>query len=271
MKVNLSGVPETLFITLRIRAIETVKPNGAIKDPYAIDILHRIELASSSKDKVSEGSQVGTIARTLVLDEIILDFLSKHPKGATIVNLGCGLDARCKRLPLHNCLWLDIDVEESIGLRKLFFKETDNYKMIARSMFDDSWMNSVPRGLPLLIISEGVMMYFKEEDIRELIYRIGQRFHHAEMAFDVINTWTARNYKWHPDIKKYNAPFRWGTDNVYEMEDWYPGLHVIKEYLYMDRLKKRWPLFFKVMLPLFPSLRKSSRIVHMKFQQQSSK
>ena len=48
MKVNLSGVPETLFITLRIRAIETVKPNGAIKDPYAIDILHRIELASSS-------------------------------------------------------------------------------------------------------------------------------------------------------------------------------------------------------------------------------
>ena len=114
-------------------------------------------------------------------------------------------------------------------------------------------------------------MYFKEEDIRELIYRIGQRFHHAEMAFDVINTWTARNYKWHPDVKKYNAPFRWGTDNVYEMEDWYPWLHVIKEYLYMDRLKKRWPLFFKVMLPLFPSLRKSSRIVHMKFQQQSSK
>ena len=101
MKVNLSGVPETLFITLRIRAIETVKPNGAIKDPYAIDILHRIELASSSKDKVSEGSQVGTIARTLVLDEIILDFLSKHPKGATIVNLGCTLQkTSIAQLPL---------------------------------------------------------------------------------------------------------------------------------------------------------------------------
>ena len=27
MKVNLSGVPETLFITLRVQAAETAKPN----------------------------------------------------------------------------------------------------------------------------------------------------------------------------------------------------------------------------------------------------
>ena len=30
MKVNLSGVPETLFITLRVQAAETAKPNSCL-------------------------------------------------------------------------------------------------------------------------------------------------------------------------------------------------------------------------------------------------
>lgn len=31
MKVNLSGVPETLFITLRVQAAETAKPNSSTR------------------------------------------------------------------------------------------------------------------------------------------------------------------------------------------------------------------------------------------------
>ena len=61
MKANLTGVPETLFITLRIRAIETVRQDAAIKDPYSADILKQIEFEASDKDKVSEASQTGTI------------------------------------------------------------------------------------------------------------------------------------------------------------------------------------------------------------------
>lgn len=74
MKVNLSGVPETLFITLRIRAIEAKRPDAAVKDPYAVQILEQIEFDESSKNKVSEASQTGTIVRTIILDEIINDF-----------------------------------------------------------------------------------------------------------------------------------------------------------------------------------------------------
>lgn len=38
MKVNLSGVPETLFITLRVHAAETAKPNSSTRAPYTIEV-----------------------------------------------------------------------------------------------------------------------------------------------------------------------------------------------------------------------------------------
>lgn len=259
MKVKLTGVPETLFITLRVRAIETQHPNGAIKDPYAVEILNQIEFSESDKNKVSKGSQTGTIARTIILDNVITEFLSKNPQGI-IVNLGCGLDARCKRLPRQASQWFDIDVADSIELRKQFFEETPTYHMIAKSMFDYSWMNSISKDHPVLIFAEGVMMYFEEKEIQTLFSKIARTFLSAEIAFDILGEFMARNHKMHPDVKKYNAPFKWGIDNAQSIEGWKPGFKLLKTYYYMDYLKKRWPLFFRLM----PFIRKSMKVIHLR-------
>ncbi len=263
MKVNLTGVPETLFITLRIRAYETMRSDAAIKDTYAMDILKQIELEASNKDQISEASQTGTIVRTMIIDEIIAGFVKNNPQGV-IVNLGCGLDARCKRLRLNGCQWFDIDVEESINVRKYFFEETPSYKMIAKSMFDYSWMDAVPKNRPVLFISEGVMMYFEEDNIKALFREIAAQFASAEIAFDTINEWAARNHKRHPDVKKYNAPFKWGINNARKIEQWQQGFRFIREYCYADYLKSRWPLPMRIMFGLFPNFKKSFRIIHLK-------
>jgi O-methyltransferase involved in polyketide biosynthesis len=265
MKVNLTGIPETLFITLRIRAIETKRPDAMVKDPYAVEILEQIEFDESPKNKISVASQTGTIARTLILDKIVNDFLSKNPTGI-IANLGCGLDARCKRLSLNYCQWFDIDVEEAIDLRKLFFNEneTSSYKMIAKSMFDYSWMNVVPKDKPILFIAEGVMMYFEEKEIKALFCEIAQNFVHAEIAFDALSQWAAKNHKRHPDVKKYNIPFKWGVDNCKEIENWHMGIQMIKEYYYMDYLKNRWPFIFKIIVKIYPSFMRAFRVLHIK-------
>lgn len=265
MRINLTGVPETLFITLRIRAIETKRPDAAIIDPYATEILEQIEFEESPKNKVSEASQTGTIIRTIILDEIINDFLHQHPQGC-IVNLGCGLDARCKRLSLNDCQWFDIDVEETIEIRKLFFEETPFCKMIAKSMFDYSWMDTIPKDQPTLFISEGVMMYFEEKDIRALFCEIAKQFKSAEIAFDTISRWAVRNYKLHPDVKKYNAPFKWGITDSKEIENWHAGIRIIKEYYYANYLKNRWPLLMKIMMKLYPPFMKSFRVLQLKLQ-----
>lgn len=259
MQAKLTGVPETLFITLRIRAIETQNPQGAIKDPYAVEMLDKIEFNESSKNKVSNGSLVGTIVRTIIIDNIITEFLSKHRQGV-IINLGCGLDARCKRLPAHTAQWFDIDVEESIELRKHFFEKTPTYHMIAKSMFDYSWMDNIPKDRPTLIFAEGVTMYFEENDLRTLFSKIAETFISAEIAFDTLGEWMARNHKKHPDVKKYNAPFKWGINDAHTIERWSPGFKVINVCYYTDYLKKRWPLFLK----LIPAIRKSMKVIHLK-------
>jgi len=263
MKANLTGVPETLFITLRIRAIETKRPDAAVKDPYAVEIMEQMEFEESSKNKVSGASQTGTIIRTIILDKIINDFLLENPQG-TVVNLGCGLDARCKRLALNDCQWFDIDVKETIDVRKQFFEETPNGKMIAKSMFDYTWMDAVPKDKPALFISEGVMMYFDEKDIKALFAEIAKRFKSAAIAFDCISEWAVRNHKRHPDVKKYNAPFKLGIDDSKAIEMWHPGIRIIKEYNYADYLKNRWPVLMRIAMKLYPPMMKSFRVMHVK-------
>lgn len=263
IKIDLTGVPETLFITLRIRAIETKRTDAAVKDLYAVEILKQIEFNESSKNKVSMASQTGTIVRTIILDELINDFLHRHPQ-SVVVNLGCGLDARCKRLSLNDCQWFDIDVKETIAVRRKFFEETPSNKMIAKSMFDYSWMDEVPKDRPALFISEGVMMYFEEKDIKALFCEITKRFKSAEIAFDTISQWAVKNHKRHPDVKKYNAPFKWGINDSQEIENWHTGIRIIEEHYYANYLKNRWPLPMRILMKLYPPFMKSFKVLHLK-------
>lgn len=263
MKVNLTGIPETLFITLRVRAIETQRPNAVIKDPYAVEILKQIEFDESPKDKVSGASQIGILVRTITLDNIINDFLRRYPQGV-VVNLGCGLDARCKRLSLNGCEWFDIDVQETIDVRKMFFEETLSYKMIAKSMFDYSWMDAVPKDRPVLFISDGVMMYFEENNIKMLVCEIFKQFNSAEIAFDTISQQMVRTYKQHPDVKNYNASFKWGITDSKEIRNWHKDIQIINEYCYADYLKNRWPLLLKIIMKLYPPYSKPFKVIHLK-------
>ncbi len=260
MKANLTGIPETLFVTLRARAVETMRPDAAVKDPDAVEILRQIQFDESPKNTVSNVSQTGIIVRTLIFDEIVRDFLANKQQ-AVVVNLGCGLDARCKRLPLGNCRWFDIDVPESIEVRRHFFEETPTYKMIATSMFADPWMDAVPKDIPVLFIAEGVMMFFPEDDIRALLCKIADRFNKAQIAFDTVSRWASRNHKRHPDLKKFDAPMRWGIDDARRIEGWRPGFKVIREYYYANYLKDRWPLAMKIVMRLYPPFMRSFRVL----------
>lgn len=261
MKANLMGIPETQFITLRIRAAETNRKKGVLKDPYAVNILSKLEFEASNKNRISTPSQVGTIIRTLIIDELLMVFLKENPNGV-VINLGCGLDARSHRIPLsRKNNWIDIDVPESIELRKQFFQEYPNYQMLAKSMFDYTWMDFVPIDRPLFIMAEGVMMYFDEQNIKAMFNELATRFTNITFAFDLINTWCVRNTNKHPDVKKYNAPFLWGTDNPKKIEEWNSGLKVQKMHYYFNRLKSRWPLYVRLAAACFPTFRKAFGVI----------
>lgn len=95
-KVGVQGVPETMLQTLFARAAESEKENHHIYDKKAIEIVSQLDydFSKAESDKLMSS---GVIARTIVLDRLVNDYLTKHPD-AIVVNIACGLDTRCYRM-----------------------------------------------------------------------------------------------------------------------------------------------------------------------------
>ena len=91
-KVNVTGVPETMIQTLYARAKETKKQNAKIKDEIAVELVEKLDYDFSKADKDS-AMTYGVIARTIVLDRMVRQYLENH-ENAVVVNIACTRQTR---------------------------------------------------------------------------------------------------------------------------------------------------------------------------------
>ena len=267
MEQKLEGIPETMLIPLWARAVESRQTDPIIKDDKAVEIISRIDYDFSNFNKAWL-SQVGVSVRTMLLDNATLDFLQRKPN-AIVINLGAGLDTRLERLKHDNIgCWYDLDVPEAIELRRIFFTESDKNRFIVRSIFDFSWLGDIePTGKAVLIIAEGLFMYFKEDELKPLFRQLVTRFPGAEILFDKIPPALAGKSKYHDSVSKIGstAEFKWGLKDGKKMETWDERISFVEEWDYYDYHRNRWKWFgFIGRLPLIGQLF-SSGIVHLKF------
>ncbi|MGZ7134728.1 MAG: class I SAM-dependent methyltransferase [Methanobacterium sp.] len=143
MQQDLKGIPETSLIPLWARAVEAKQPHPIIIDEKAIEIMEQIDY-DFSKFNNQEPTQISIAIRTEILDKATKDFIEKYPT-AVIINLGCGLDTRFLRVDNDKIHWYDLDLPEPIQIRRHFFDETTRYKMIAKSVFDYSWIEDIDK------------------------------------------------------------------------------------------------------------------------------
>src|SRR5512136_2329712 len=96
---GLSGVAETLLMTLYIRAMESQRPDALIKDEKAVALVTQMsyDFNRIRQVKMDDDDKVGVILRNLEFDRQVRDFLARHPKAA-VVHIGCGLDSRFERV-----------------------------------------------------------------------------------------------------------------------------------------------------------------------------
>ena len=87
-KVNVTGVPETMVQTLYARAKETKKQNAKIKDEIAVELVEKLDYNFSKADK-DKAMNYGVIARTIVLDRMVKQYLEKHAN-TVVINIACG-------------------------------------------------------------------------------------------------------------------------------------------------------------------------------------
>ena len=113
-KITLSGVPETMLQTLYARARES-QGRGVIRDKKAEELIARLDYDFTLAEK-DTAMRSGVIARTLVLDKLVGDWLRQHP-GAVVVNIACGLDTRCCRMSGY-AHWYNLDLPETMAVRQ---------------------------------------------------------------------------------------------------------------------------------------------------------
>ena len=269
MSEKLTGISETLLIPLWLKAIESKMPRPIIIDNKAGEIVSQIDY-DFTKFKSARFSQLGVSVRTMLLDNALTDFI-KNNKDIVVVNLGAGLDTRRERLGLDHIRWYDLDVPEAIEIRRRFFEETENCRFIAKSMFDYDWMDQIEdSGKSVIIIAEGLFMYFEEYQLKNLMGKLAERYPGAQMLLEVLGPMLVGKSKHHDSLGKMDAApeFKWGIKHCKDITRWHPDIHYLDEWCYFDYHKERAGLIGYILRLPFIRPHVASRIVHLKFDQQ---
>ena len=157
-KVNVTGVPETMVLTLYARAKETRKKNAKINDEIAEELVKNLDYDFSKADK-DKAMNYGVIARTIVLDRMVEQYLEKNAN-TIVINIACGLDTRCYRMKGKYLHWYNIDLPETMKIRRQFLPETGPIYQIAKSAMDDSYVDDIDYHCEnVLVIIELVATY----------------------------------------------------------------------------------------------------------------
>ena len=250
MKIKLNNISETMLITLHARAKDAESKNPILNDKKSSEILSQLDYDFSKFEK-AWASYYGILSRAKVMDNEVKKFMEKYPDCA-IVSIGCGLDTRFLRIDNGKIRWFNLDLPEVIEKRKLFFEPNERVTDIAKSAFDSAWTKNVElEGKKLLIISEGVLMYFEEEQIKQFLKILTDNFDSFEAQFDLLYKGTVKMNKKHDTIKNMNANFKWGVKDGSEIVKLNPKLKQTGLINFTDEMKHHLPGWKKLFVPLF--------------------
>ena len=251
-KVNVTGVPETMVQTLYARAKETKKQNAKIKDEIAVELVEKLDYDFSKADKDS-AMTYGVIARTIVLDRMVRQYLENH-ENTVVVNIACGLDTRCYRMKGKYLRWYNVDLPETMKIRRQFLPETmkirsqfltetDPVYQIAKSAMDDSYIDDIDyHGKNILVIIEGLTMYLYEKDIRKMFSIIDKSFQKVTVMVETMSPFVVNHVK-EKSIEGSNAKFTWGVKKGTELQRIVPGFSVQQEVSLVEGMKELMPVY----------------------------
>jgi len=238
-QAKLSGIPETMLLTLYHRALETQRPDRLFEDKYAITFVDRIDHEFSKFDDWRMRWAIPV--RTWLIDSAVRTFLDRHP-GAMIVTLGSGLCARALRFNNGQARWFSIDLESVRPFWHALIGESARNSFVACSVTDMSWCRIIEgeaRGRAVLFITEGLFQYLEEADVKQVVGTIRQRFPGSEMVVEVLGEFTVKNTRLNPTVAATGSVFRWGLNDCKEMESWGDGIKLLDQWFLVDYQKER--------------------------------
>ena len=254
LKFQLKSVSETALITLWSRAVEQKQAEPILIDTMATSMLDRIDY-DFTKFESAWKSQVGVCIRAKLIDDQVRAFMQKHPD-SVVVSLGAGLDSRFFRIDDGRVHWYDVDLAPVIEMKKKFIQPQERYTMFSGSMFETDWMETMlSHQAPILVIIEGVLMYFDAEDVSDFLLEIVDTLVGATIIFDSIHPHLVSHSDKHDSVKHMDAPFKWGIKDKHAITAIDSRLQVVEVKSLFDFYPKRWRwVWYVTRVPAFKRL-----------------
>lgn len=191
-RAKLSPVSKSAFSALIYRTKNDVLAQP-FRDSTGSDLVKELAL------KIARPDPLGIIipARAQEIDRITTEFITKHRRGeAMVITLGAGLCTRPERLAQEEKLnikrttFVDVDLPVMIDLKILAWehlnlKLEDSRVLIKSSIFENDWIKTASHSLPVkptLFIAEGVLAFYEEEEIKDLMVKLRKHMGQFEMA-----------------------------------------------------------------------------------------
>ncbi|NEO47622.1 MAG: class I SAM-dependent methyltransferase [Moorea sp. SIO4A3] len=264
---ELTGVPRTLLLPLRGRAEEQANSHPLFQDPLAVEWLKLAGWDQELEKFYSKSAKAGNIAvaiRTYQHDQITSGHIAKHYH-PVVVELGAGLSSRFHRIGQNAYRWLELDLPMVTELRSKLDTQTEQHQFISASVMDFDWMNNLPNVEPenILFIAEGLLAYFEENEVQQLISMMRSRFPGATLDVEVLGNY-AKN-KISKNLSQIGASLKWFVKNEEDLTAM--GLQVVNSWplyqIHQERWPWQWQLLFKI-LGQFPYFRNTYLIVETK-------
>jgi methyltransferase (TIGR00027 family) len=171
---KIEHVSDTALMVAACRAIETARPLGFVRDPFAERLAGERGMALARNLAAVELMCFGVGMRSRFLDELLMRALAPGELAA-VISLGCGLDARPYRLDLPaDLLWIEADFADMLDYKDgVLASQTPRCRVerIPADLADAAARRAVfsaAAGLPALMITEGLLMYLPAATVEAL-------------------------------------------------------------------------------------------------------
>ena len=225
----MNSISKTLLIPLYMRALENRKQHALLHDSLSDRIVSNISYDFSQLSREHD-SGFCCVARARYYDDSVRKSAAEHDS-VVVVNVGCGLDTRFHRLKdLKNTLFYELDLPDVLDLRAQLLPENAK-NHVPVSMFDTTWMEDISnnhKDAHVIIIFEGVLMYYSEEQVKLLLNDVSTYFPEGEVYFDMCDKGSL--IKDLPLLRDFQAKFKMGINNGKDIENIVPRLKLTGQY-----------------------------------------
>jgi O-methyltransferase involved in polyketide biosynthesis len=217
--------------------------------------------------------QINSAVRAHNFDTELRKLIAQYPE-ATIINIGAGLDTTFQRVDNGHIFWYDLDLPDTIALRRQLIPEGERNRFIAKSVFDRSWFSDVEvRGSRVIFMAAGVLAYFTSHDIRKLFLDLSGEFPNSDIVFETYSRamlWLSSLRGKRQDGKDNDESIThaicWTLNSSKIFTEWSDRISIVEEYPFYSRvnLSDHWDTRYLAPIKLITFL-KGVHMVHLRF------